>query len=82
MLWILPLVCFSGSQAMLISAILFSWLTYLYFPVSYYLQGVQPDLFKAVVIAITLLRLFMMILAIHGRFRLGPKPAFPNNAIF
>src|SRR5262249_54578250 len=30
-LWVLPLVCFSSSRVMLISAIFLSWLTYLYF---------------------------------------------------
>jgi hypothetical protein len=65
-LWILPLVCFSGSRAMLISAIFFSWVTYLYFPISYDLA--QPDLFKAAVIAVSLLRLFMMFLTVQGRY--------------
>ena len=71
-LWILPLVCFSGSRVMLISAILFSWLTYLYFPISYQLRGARPDLFKAVVVAIGLLRLFMMFLAVQGRYSRSP----------
>jgi hypothetical protein len=65
-LWILPLVCFSGSRTMLISAIFFSWVTYLYFPISYDLA--QPDLFKAAVIAVSLLRLFMMFLTVQGRY--------------
>jgi hypothetical protein len=69
-LWILPLVCFSGSRAMLISAICFSWLTYLYFPISYDLahELAQPELYKAVIVAISLLRFFMMFLAIQGRY--------------
>jgi uncharacterized membrane protein len=63
-LWILPLICFSGSRVMLISAIFFSWLTYLYCPISYSLMQMgQPDLFKAMVVALGLLRLFMMFLA-------------------
>src|SRR5262249_555031 len=37
-LWILPLVCFSRSRIMLILAILLSWLTYLYYPISYLLS--------------------------------------------
>ena len=71
-LWILPLVCFSGSRVMLIPAILFSWLTYLYFPISDQLRGARPDLFKAVVVAIGLLRLFMMFLAVRGRYSRSP----------
>jgi hypothetical protein len=67
-LWILPLVCFSASRVMLISAIFFSWLTYLYFPISYDLQPGQAGLFKAVVAAVGLLRLFMMFLAVKGRY--------------
>jgi hypothetical protein len=68
-LWILPLVCFSGSRVMLISAIFFSWLTYLYCPISYSLMQMgQPDLFKAMVVTLGLLRLFMMFLAVKGRY--------------
>lgn len=61
-LWILPLVCFTDSRLMLISAIFFSWLTYLYFPISYELRPGHPGLFKAMVVAVSLLRLFMMFL--------------------
>ena len=68
-LWVLPLVCFSASRVMLISAILLSWLTYIYFPISYDLQPTRPDLFKAMVIAVGSLRLFMMFLAIKGLYR-------------
>ena len=67
-LWILPLVCFSGSPAMLVLGIFFSWLSYLYFPISYDLQLAQPDLFKAVVVAVGALRLFMMCLTVNGRY--------------
>jgi hypothetical protein len=38
----------------------FSWLTYLYFPISYDLRAAEPALFKAAVLMISLLRLFMM----------------------
>lgn len=62
-LWILPLVPFSGSLGMLISAILFSWLSYPYNPVDAPLA-----LFKAEIIAVSLLRLFMMFLAARGHF--------------
>jgi uncharacterized membrane protein len=72
-LWILPLVCFSGSRVMLISAIFFSWLTYLYFPISFDLG--QPGLFKAMVVAVGLLRLFMMFLAVKGTIRLNSSEA-------
>lgn len=67
-LWILPLVCFSGSPAMLVLGIFFSWLSYLYFPISYDLQLAQPDLFNAVVVAVGALRLFMMCLTVNGRY--------------
>ena len=53
---------------MMISAILFSWLTYLYFPISYDLQLAHPGLFKAVVMAVSGLRLFMLFLAVKGRY--------------
>jgi hypothetical protein len=66
-LWILPLVCFSGSRVMLIAAILFSWLTYLYFPISadlYWQGSCCQSLFKAVVVAVSLFRLFMLSLVV------------------
>jgi hypothetical protein len=62
-LWLLPLVCFSRSRVMLSSAIAFSWLTYLYFPISYHLAH-GAALFHAAVVAVSLARLFMMILTI------------------
>jgi uncharacterized membrane protein len=62
LLWIAPAVCFSRSRMMLISAICLSWLTYLYFPVSFDLE--QRGLFKVLVVVVSLLRLFMMFLAI------------------
>jgi hypothetical protein len=68
-LWILPLVCFSGSWIMLISAIFLSWLTYLYYPITYVHPGLLPSLFKPVIIAVGLLRLFMMFLAVKGTMR-------------
>ena len=70
-LWILPLVCFSSSRVMLTSAILLSWLTYIYFPISYDLRHWgYPGLFKTMIIAVSVLRLFMMFLAVKGRIRL------------
>jgi hypothetical protein len=62
-LWLLPLVSFSGSRIMLSSAIALSWLTYLYFPIIFNL-AYGTALFQAIVVAVTLARLFMMILAI------------------
>jgi hypothetical protein len=62
-LWMLPLICFSTSRVMLISAVLFSWLTYLYFPIAFDLQQAKPALFKAAVVTISFLRLFMMFVA-------------------
>ena len=78
-LWLLPLVCFSRSRVMLVSAIAFSWLTYLYFPISYHLAHGAP-LFHAAVATVSLVRIFMMILAIvhcldlSGSISLGNVP--------
>jgi hypothetical protein len=67
-LWVLPLACFSASRVMLISATTLSWLTYLYFPFSSDLRRVgQLGLFEPMIVAVSLLRLFMMFLAIKGR---------------
>ena len=62
-LWILPLVCFSDSRVMLVSAVVFSWLTYLYFPISFDLAH-GTALFKAAVVAVATLRVFMMFLTL------------------
>lgn len=62
-LWILPLVCFSDSRLTLTSAIVMSWLTYLYFPIGFDL-GHGTTFFKAVIVAVTLLRIFMMSLTL------------------
>ena len=78
-LWVLPLVCFSASRVMLISAILLSWLTYIYFPISYDLQPTRPDLFKAMVIATGSLRLFMMFLAVKGLYGGKVKTRIPGR---
>ena len=68
LLWILPLTCFSRSRAMQMLTILFAWLTYLYFPISWGLTKSshrQPYLlFKAVIVAVSTVRLFMMGLVI------------------
>jgi hypothetical protein len=63
LLWVLPLVSFSTSRIMVISAIIFSWLTFLYFPISFDLQPTQPWLFEVTVGTISILRLFMMFVA-------------------
>jgi len=60
LLWLLPLVSFSCSRALAISMVAFSWLTFLYFPISYSLLG-RPWLSLAVLSATTL-RIFMMLL--------------------
>jgi hypothetical protein len=60
-LWFLPLVSFSGSRVMVISMIVLSWLTFLYFPISY---GHLPALLPTTIVAVSLLRLFMMLLSI------------------
>jgi len=59
-LWILPLVCFSYSWTILVSAVLFSWLTYIYFPISYDLG--RGQFFRMMIIAVSFLRLFMIFL--------------------
>jgi hypothetical protein len=59
-LWVLPLASFSDSRAILISTIGLSWLTYLYFPISYDLVHHREIPFKIIVVAITALRLFLM----------------------
>jgi len=68
-LWVLPLACFSTSRVMLISATTLSWLTYLYFPFSSDLRGVgQLGFFEPMIVAVSLLRLFMMFLAVKGLY--------------
>ena len=81
-LWVLPVICFSTSRVMLISAVLFSWLTYLYFPISYDLRTMgRGRIFKAAVVTISLLRLFMMFLA--ARLALAPRNciATPSKSV-
>jgi hypothetical protein len=74
-LWILPLVSFSRSRVMLISTMFLSWLTYLYYPVGYWLREdpalskAGMGLFKAAIILVSLLRLFMMFLAARENFK-------------
>jgi len=58
--WILPLVSFSRSRVMLISAIFLSGLTYLYYPIGFFRYSRYPALFRTAIAAVTLLRLFMM----------------------
>jgi hypothetical protein len=65
MLWILPLICFSSSRAIVSLAIVFNWLTYLYFPVIFHLTyGKTQTLYHTIVVAISLLRLSMMMLTV------------------
>jgi len=72
-LWILPLVSFSRSRVLLISAILLSWLSYLYFPINSFLYGLHPDLFKVVIIAVSFLRVFMIFWTLKGHFKWTPR---------
>lgn len=63
-LWILPLICFSDSRVLLISAIFFSWLTYLYYPIGF-IPGIEdPRIRHAMVIANNLFRLFIMFVVV------------------
>jgi hypothetical protein len=48
---------------MLISAILLSWLTYLYYPINEVLIQ-HSGLFRSMIIAVSSIRLFMMILTV------------------
>ena len=59
-LWVLPLVSFSRSRVMLISAIFLSWLTYLYYPIGFFRYSRYPALFRTAIAAVSSLRLFMM----------------------
>lgn len=70
-LWVLPLVCFSRPPVVIISAICLSWVTYLYNPVGWllYQQYGYPNLYKAAIIAVSSLRLFMMFLAVREYFK-------------
>ena len=75
-LWVLPLVCFSRSRVMLISAIVLSWLTFLYYPIS----RLDPGLFKPpAVIAVSLVRSFMMFLTVRQHFELLPWTDHPQG---
>ena len=79
-LWIPPLVCFSRSRVMLISAIFLSWLTYLYYPVGslLYYRHFYASPFKAAIIAVSLFRLFTMFLAVSGLSLGYPKLPTPR----
>jgi hypothetical protein len=67
-LWLLPLVSFSESRVMVISAIVLSWLTFLYFPIGRFLYDWCPSLLKTAVTAISLIRLFMMFWILKRHF--------------
>lgn len=76
-LWILPIVCFSASRVMLVTTIVFAWLTFLYFPILYDVAH-RSALFRAAIVAVSLLRLFMMLLTIVYWMRIQ-FPVFENN---
>jgi hypothetical protein len=61
-LWILPLVCFSDCWIILVSAVLFSWLTYFYCPIGCNVGGRGDRFFRMTIIAVSSLRLFMIFL--------------------
>jgi hypothetical protein len=65
-LWILPLICFLDSWVILVSAVLFSWLTYVYFPVIYNLG--KGHFFRMMIIAISCLRLVMIFLVCSSTY--------------
>ena len=74
-LWILPLVCFSASRGILISAVLFSWLTYLYFPIAFDLAqaGHGAGMLKVAIVVTAALRLWMMLLAVNEKWDLSGR---------
>jgi hypothetical protein len=76
MLWILPLICFSDSRAIAILAIAFNWLTYIYFPILFHLTmyGKAQTLYRAILVAISFIRLSMMILTVLPRTSARPIP--------
>ena len=76
-LWILPLVSFSRSWVMLVSAIFLSWLSYLYYPIAYYQLG-HAGPFQAAIIGVSLLHLFMMFLAARAHFQ--ATIGYPKNS--
>jgi hypothetical protein len=61
-LWILPLVSFSDSWIILVSAVLFSWLTYAYCPIGYNVGG---RFYRMMIITVSSLRLFMIFLVCY-----------------
>ncbi len=67
-LWILPLTCFSDSVIILVSTILFSWLTYFYFPISWP-GNFKLGTYKTAVIAVTIFRLFITFFVGGALFR-------------
>lgn len=76
-LWILPIASFSSSCAILISSVAFSWLTFLYFPISYDLAHHEPA-FKVSVVAVTALRLLLMALVVFDWYRSDADESFSN----
>jgi hypothetical protein len=58
---------------MLLSAVSFSWLTYLYFPIGFdlWVRFGRRRFFHAMIVLVTVLRLFMMLLAVQPFFRRG-----------
>jgi hypothetical protein len=63
-LWIAPIVCFSRSRWLLILAITFSWMTYIYFPILYDSRTwFSRDFFPGIIIIVTGIRLSMLAMA-------------------
>jgi hypothetical protein len=68
LLWILPIVSFANSRMMAVLALLLAWVTYAYFPVAWDLAntGASSKPLHALVIAVTAIRVSMMILAVRN----------------
>ena len=61
--------------------IVFGWLSYLYFPISYDRKHLSPLLFHATVVSVTLLRFIMMYLALINNWagRASPNLAYESK---
>jgi hypothetical protein len=68
LLWVLPIVAFANSRMTIVLALLLAWVTYAYFPVAWDLfhTGASLEPLPALIVAITALRVSMMIVAVRN----------------
>jgi hypothetical protein len=77
LLWVLPVVCFTTSPMLLLSAICFSWLTYLHFPIGNDLWVAGQRMFpNFMVVLVSSVRLLMMLLTARS----FPRPKMRDHA--